>query len=142
MEKLKCAQDLIKTSNSSVSAGFNMFVQGYPRPLHNEYHDHVARSQGYEYAENMAKKGELAFMNIFRCKCEGYPFYYGGFVVCNDCGGKNVNEKWWENKVEKDANEFCCHGLDFINLQESDNYAFGKTFNEAIVDYGKLMISK
>jgi hypothetical protein len=48
--------------------------------------------------------------------------------VCNGCGSKDVDKEWWKIKVEKDGNQFCCHGLDFVNLQESDNYAFGKTY--------------
>ncbi len=142
MEKLKLEQDLIKTHNSSVSAGFNMFIYGYSQPLHTEYYDHYPRYQGYSFAKEMAKKGEIAFTYNFKCKCGGYPFQYGGFWVCNECGGKNVDEYWWKIKVEKDGNEFCCHGLDFINLQKSENYAFGKTFNEAIDNYEKLMSNK
>ena len=49
-------------------------------------------------------------------------------MVCNSCGNKDVDKEWWKIKVEKDGNEYCCHGLDFVNLQESNNYAFGKTF--------------
>jgi len=144
MEKLKYAQDLIKTSNSSVACGFNMFIMGHRKPNFGDgHHDINARLQGYEYAESMAKKGEIAFTHKFRCKCcGGCPFQYGGFWVCNDCGGKNVDNDWWKVKVEKDGNEYCAHGLDFINLQESDNYAFGKTFDEALKEYGKLMTEK
>lgn len=54
--------------------------------------------------------------------------------------GKDVDKEWWKIQVEKDGNEFCCHGLDFVNLQESSNYAFGKTFEEAISNYEKLML--
>ena len=42
-------------------------------------------------------------------------------------------------KVEKDGNEFCCHGLDFEDLQSSNNYAFGKTFSETINNYEDVM---
>lgn len=139
MEKLKTAQYVIKTSNTSVSCGFNMFIFGQDRPLHHEYYDAYERSQGYEYAKEMAKKGELAFTHKFKCSCGDIPFMYGGFWVCNGCGGKNVDKEWWKIKVEKDGNEYCCHGLDFIDLQESDNYAFGKTFHKAIENYGELM---
>jgi hypothetical protein len=51
-----------------------------------------------------------------------------------------MSGRWWKIQVEKDGNEFCCHGLDFINLQESSNYAFGKTFEEAISNYEKVML--
>ena len=38
-------------------------------------------------------------------------------------------------KVLKDGNSFCCIGEHFKNLQESDNYAFGETFEDAIENY-------
>jgi hypothetical protein len=73
MEELKLAQDLIKTSNTSVECGFNMFVFGENPPIHNEYHDHYPRHQGYMFAKEMARKGEIAFTYKFKCKCGGYP---------------------------------------------------------------------
>ncbi|MCK4522047.1 MAG: hypothetical protein KAU20_05720 [Nanoarchaeota archaeon] len=134
-EKLKYAQDLIKTNNPSITCSFNKFILGYDSP-------EPKGMQGYECAKRMAENGEIAFTHKFRCKCGGYPFLYGGFWVCNRCGRKNVDEDWWKIKVEKDGNEFCCHGLDFVDIMESDNYAFGKTFNEAIDNYGELMAEK
>lgn len=38
-------------------------------------------------------------------------------------------------KVMKDGDFFCCIGEGFVNLQESDNYAFGDTFEDAISNY-------
>ena len=38
-------------------------------------------------------------------------------------------------KVMPDGNAFCCVGEGFINLMESENYAFGNTFEEAITNY-------
>ena len=140
MYELKYAQDVIKTHNKSVDCGFNMFVSGDGYPLSSEYHDHVARQLGYDYAKELAEDGKIAFTNKFKCNCGGYPFLFGGFWVCNDCGGKGVDKEWWKIVVEKDGNEFCCHGLDFIDLQSSTNYAFGKTFEIAIENYGKIMI--
>lgn len=136
MEKLKYAQDLIKTANSSIDCGFNMFIHGKPSPLYTDgYNDFYARSQGWSYAKEMAKKGEIAFTHRFKCRCGGYPISYGGFWCCNSCGGKDVDMEWWNIKVEKDGDSFCCHGLDFVNLQESNNYAFGLSFEEAISNY-------
>lgn len=140
MENLKTAQECIKTNNPSVSAGFNMFIYGDSSPLPHKYHDYSPRAQGYEHAKEMAKDGMIAFTHKFKCKCGGFPFLYGGFWVCNSCGGKDVDKEWWKIKVEKDGDQYCCHGLDFINLQESDNYAFGDTFDDSIENYGKLMI--
>jgi len=142
MEKLKYAQDLIKTYNGSVAGGFNMFIGGHKRPRPNDSYDYNQRVQGFDFAEKMAKENGIAFIHSFECgqnKC--YTFQYGGFFVCNSCGGKGVDKDWWTIKVEKDGNAYCCHGLDFINLQESDNVAFGNTFYEAIENYGKVMIT-
>ncbi|KKK56762.1 hypothetical protein LCGC14_3061270 [marine sediment metagenome] len=142
-EKLKTAQDVINTTNSSVMAGFNMFVLGYESPFKSypRYYDLAERSRGYDYAENMARDGKLAFTHRFNCSCGHLPFMYGGFWVCNGCGRSGVDNEWWKIKVEKDGDAYCCHGLDFINLQESDNYEFGKSFKEAINKYGEKMKS-
>lgn len=142
MNNLKTAQDLIKTSNSSIKAGFDMFIYGHhPITFNDGYSDAYERMQGYEFAEKMAKEDGIAFTHVFKCKNGNcHPFQYGGFFVCNDCGGKGVDKEWWKIQVEKDGSEYCCHGLDFVNLQESSNYAFGKTFEEAISNYGELMI--
>jgi hypothetical protein len=146
MEKLKYAQELIKGS-SSVMAGFNTFITGEQEPKAHEYGDKsewYSRLQGFQYAEEMAKENGIAFTKPFKCgkSSSCFPFQYGGFFVCNSCGAKEVNKEWWKIKVEKDGNAFCCHGLDFINLQQSYNYAFGDTFQEAINNYGLLMISE
>jgi len=140
MQELKTAQYLIKTTNTSVDCGFNMFIYGDRPPTFNgEYYDAGARSVGYDKAREMAESNGIAFRHNFGCSCGSHSFIYGGFFVCNGCGKKGCDEKWWEIQVEKDGNQFCCHGLDFVNLQESDNYAFGSTFNEAINNYGNAM---
>jgi hypothetical protein len=143
MEKLKYAKDLIKGS-ASVMAGFNTFISGGQEPRGHEYGDKsewYAILQGFQYAEKMAKEDGIAFVRPFKCgkSSDCFPFKYGGFFVCNSCGDKSVDKDWWKIKVEKDGNAFCCHGLDFLNLQESDNYAFGDTFEQAINNYGIVM---
>lgn len=142
--RLKYAQDLIQVNSKSVAAGFNMFINGYPPITFGDgYSDAYERIQGYEFAEKMAKENGIAFKKVFKCeKTDCHPFLYGGFFVCNSCGMKGVDKKWWIIQVEKDGNEYCCHGLDFINLQESDNYAFGKTFEQAVSNYGAVMMGK
>lgn len=132
MDKLRYAQDLLKTRDATEIAGFNMYILGEDQPSF-EYRS------GYNEAERMSKENSIAFTYKFKCSCGGIPFKYGGFFVCNDCSSKKVNKQWWEIKVEKDGNMFCCHGLDFINLQSSENYAFGKTFYESIIEYEKTM---
>lgn len=137
------AQDLIKTNNRSIIAGFNMFINGHPPLTFSDgYHDAYDRMQGYEFAQNMAKENGIAFTHPFKCERSScFPFQYGGFFVCNSCGVKGVDKDWWNIQVEKDGNEYCCHGLDFANLQESTNYAFGKSFSEAIRNYRNVMIN-
>lgn len=145
MEQLRTAQELIKPTNTNVMAGFNQFIHGTGEPDRSNYGDKsqwYEEQQGYDFAKKMAEEDGIAFTHVFRCGSIGCaPFSYGGFFVCNSCGNKGVDKDWWKIKVEKDGNEFCCHGLDFVNLQESSNYAFGKTFKEAIDNYGKLMLT-
>jgi hypothetical protein len=142
MKNLKYAQDLIKAS-SSVNCGFNSFINGHSQPKRSDYgcvSEWGLITQGYDFARKMAEDNGIAFTHVFKCKQDGcFPFQYGGFFVCNACGNKDVNKEWWKIQVEKDGNEFCCHGLDFENLQESNNYAFGETFEQAIINYGILM---
>jgi hypothetical protein len=142
MEKLKYAQDLIKCS-TSVGCGFNMFINGNDCPTFADYGDKseaYARMQGYDFAKKMAQNGEIAFTHKFKCGCGGYAFQYGGFWVCNKCGNKDVDKDWWKIRVVKDGNQFCCHGLDFEDLQSSDNYSFGETFEKAIANYEQQML--
>lgn len=147
MEKLKYAQDLIKASSAHASCGFNTFISGGNEPKGHEYGDKgewYARLQGYQFAEKMAKEDGIAFTKPFKCgKSDScHPFEYGGYFVCNACGNAGVDKEWWKIKVEKDGNEYCCHGLNFINLQESDNYAFGCTFENSINKYGELFLKQ
>lgn len=142
---MKYAQDLIKANNPQIYAGFNAFLFGWKSPKSSEYGDKsewYAHLQGYQYAEKMAKENGIAFIHPFKCSQSEscFPFQYGGYFVCNTCGHKDVDRDWWEIQVEKDGNAFCCHGVNFVNLQESDNYAFGDTFEESIVNYRKTIL--
>ncbi len=144
MDKIKYAQDLISSHNNNVLAGFNTFINGFQEPKSNEYGDRSEwydKLKGYQFAEKMAKEDGIAFTYPFKCGNSNFchPFESGGFFVCNACVNKGVDKEWWKIKVEKDGNAYCCHGLDFINLQESNNYAFGKTFEEAIKNYEELV---
>lgn len=145
MEKLKTAENYIKSS-PDVMCGFNQFIYGSGEPRRSDYGSSsqwYAEQKGYDYAKKMAKEKGIAFTHIFKCgnseSC--HPFSYGGFFVCNSCGNKGVDKEWWKIKVEKDGNAFCCHGLDFQDLQSSNNYAFGYTFEDAISNYEKVMLS-
>lgn len=46
-----------------------------------------------------------------------------------------------EYQVGMDGNAWYCHGLDFVNLQES-LVAFGETEDEAIIEFFKLYIQQ
>ena len=146
MEKLKYSDELIKSS-SNVMAGFNQFISGMGEPKRGDYGDKsqwYAEQQGYDCAKKMAKEEGIAFTHIFKCskdKSYCHPFSYGGGFVCNSCGRNNLNKDWWKIKVEKDGNSFCCHGLDFQDLQSSNNYSFGDTFEEAISNYESVMLA-
>lgn len=139
MKKLKYAQDLLKTVDEDISGGFNSFVLGERPP---PYPSSASRLYGYNIAKIKSIDEGMAFTNRFKCgksnKC--YPFDYGGNFVCNDCGRNNLAKTWWKIQVEKDGDAYCCHGLDFINQEKSDNFAFGNTFENAIKKYGELML--
>ena len=137
--ELLYAQDVFKRYDTSFGCGFNMKVMGDASPNYSDnYYDLGPRNEGYSYATKMAKEGKIYYKHVFNCNCGARPFKYGGFFVCNSCGGKGVDHPWWPIRVQKDGNQFCCHGLGFEDLQSSENYAFGDTFQEAIDNYEKL----
>ena len=139
VNKLLMAQHLLKPTSGEVCGGFNSRILGetyteacqYPNP---------DRTAGWWKADEMIREGKCFFIERFpHPPCSGYAFPYGGSWVCNSCGSNQLNKPWWTIKVEKDGSAYCCYGLDFVNLQESSNFAFGDTFQEAIANYGKLM---
>lgn len=79
------------------------------------------RFAGWDLANGMVAKGKL-FAALFPYEKQEYP-------------------TWQIAKCFKDGNAWCCVGEGFENLQESDNYAFGDTQDEAIKAYGDLMQS-
>lgn len=137
MNELLFADYFFKYAPGDFLGGFNSRILGeayteacrYPNP------DRVA---GWWKADRMIGEGKCFFVERFpHPPCSGYAFPYGGSWVCNSCGSSNLKEPWWTIKVVKDGNAFCCYGLDFVNLQESSNFAFGDTFQGAIANYGK-----
>ncbi len=144
--KFKYGQDVMnpETTSGNAMAGFNRKVSGwtYLEAFQGADRMNGQVSAGWSLAEKMINKGKLFYVhNFHKLDCEdGFAFQYGGYWVCNACGKKSVDRDWWKIKVYKDGNAWCCIGLDFENLQESDNYAFGDTREEAINDYGALMI--
>ena len=140
MNCLLTAQDLLKPyTPGDVAGGFNARIFGDSYDEACSYPNDRGRAGGWWLADRLIRAGKCFFVQRFpHPSCAGYPFPYGGTWVCNDCGRSNLKQPWWTITVVKDGNAFCCYGLDFVNLQESNNYAFGDTFQAAIDEYGKL----
>ena len=143
--RLLMAQDVLKSGNGSAFAGFNRRVHGetYADAFQydNERQD-AAMVSGYWCADRLINEGRIYYKHNFHQShegCSGYAFQYGGSMVCNTCGRNNLAKSWWNIKVFQDGNAWCCIGEGFTNLQESNNYAFGDTRDEAIKGYGDLM---
>ena len=146
-EIFKTAQYILKQpASSSAMAGFNRRIYGnsYAEAFHylHERQD-SAMCAGWELADKMIAEGRLFYQENFHRKpwaSEGcFGIWYGVGICCNGCGGAGLEREWWKIKVYQDGNAWCCLGTGFEDLQESDNYAFGDTREQAIENYGKLM---
>jgi hypothetical protein len=134
---IKYAHDFFaRHTDGDFLCGFNRRVLGEEMPT---YPSNIATQNGWWKADEMARDGKIFFVHPFHDGCKGYAFLYGGHWVCNTCGHGNLFWDWWAIKVMRDGSAYCCVGAGFINLQESDNYAFGDTREEAIQKYGELM---
>jgi len=142
----KTGQDYIKNPCGSSISGFNCRQGGHSYVDTFRYpHERTdgAKQGGWNLADDMIKEGKIFYLHNFHkshgdCP-NGFAFPYGGTWVCNSCNNERLDRPWWIIKVQKDGNAWCCHGEDFENLQESDNYAFGDTREESIENYGDLM---
>jgi len=148
MSKFLTAQDVLRVpASGSAMAGFNCRVFGESErdtfQYQHEITDHSRRA-GWDLASRMIADGKLFFVyNFHSLSCDGgYAFSYGGTWVCNTCHQSNLAKPWWKIKVQKDGTAWCCVGLDFENLQESDDVAFGESRDEAIKNYGLVMLAK
>ncbi len=146
--KLLSAQDIIPRASSSAACGFNSCIYGdtYREAIVDHYPD-SGRMAGFLKAQELISEGKIYYIHKFRHLslnniCEGWSFSYGGFQVCNECGRKHCDKPWWKIKVMKDGNSFCVVGEGFENLQESDNYAFGDTKEEALQNYQDIFLKK
>jgi hypothetical protein len=147
--KFLTGQDVIANHQQTGMAisGFNRRIQGYSYSEAFQYPNEKTNSElngGWDLADKMIKDGRLFYVHDFHnltCK-NGYAFHYGGSWACNTCNNDHFDKEWWKIKVFKDGDEWCCIGADFENLQESDCYAFGKTREESINNYGNLMLNK
>ena len=147
--KLATAQDVFVDAGGEFAAGFNRCVSGWT--YHECFRYDAERfsrelSGGWQAAEKLIAEGKIYYTHNFHrsyggCP-EGHALQYGGQWACNTCGNIGVDKPWWAIKVFKDGNAWICVGENFDNLQESDNYAFGDTREQAIANYGDLMTEK
>jgi hypothetical protein len=145
--RLLTGQHFYNNASGRFLSGFNRKIYGetYQEAFSTQYErTDIDMVSGWNAAEKLIDKGDIYYVHDFHnLECDkGYAFQYGGFWVCNSCGGKGVDRNWWTIKVYKDGDEWCCVGEDFDNLQCSDNYAFGKTRDEAISNYGNIFVNK
>jgi hypothetical protein len=145
-EQFKTAQDVLTGNGGSAWVGFNRRVYGDSYADAFQYqHERSdgAMQAGWSLADKMIREGRLFYFHNFHFPPHAAKgccaFQYGGTWVCNGCNRDHLDREWWKIKVMKDGNAWCCVGTGFKNLQESDNYAFGDTREQAIENYGRQM---
>lgn len=144
--KIVFCQDVFPQAGGDFSGGFNSRVHnisyeescGYPNRS-------TSRIRGWNEADQMIKTGQLYYQGYFKHLsdgkiCKAKSFSYGG-LNCHTCGKRGVIESWWNIKVMKDGSQWCVIGEGFENLQESDNYAFGATKEEALQNYQNINLA-
>lgn len=143
---LKFSQDFMKQPGGPAGGGFNARILGHSQTetMDNVTWGYGERLAGWRLADDMARAGKLYAVHNFHHshECRGHAFPYGGTFVCNECGRSGLNKDWWTIQCYADGNAWCCVGPDFVNLQESDNYAFGDTYDDAIKAYGDQMVTR
>lgn len=137
--KFVTAQDYFKSCSVDVAMGFNRRVYG------ESFTEAVRQGEagiatGWQIADDAIREGKIYYLHNMHSDGRCCAFPYGGTWVCNGCGNSLLNKPWWIIRVFKDGNAWCCVGEGFENLQESDNYAFGKDREEAINNYRALML--
>ena len=144
---MKTGQDYIKNPCGSSISGFNLRIYGHSYNdafRHQPERSDRDRCGGWDLACRLIDEGKIFYRHNFHKShggCEnGFAFPYGGTWVCNTCDNAHLDKPWWIIKVMKDGNAYCCVGEAFVNLQESECYAFGDTKEEAIKIYGDLMV--
>ena len=146
---LATAQDVFVDAGGMFGAGFNRRVSGW---TYNECFRYDAErfsrelQGGWQSADKLIAEGKIYYIHNFHrshgnCS-EGFALQYGSKWACNTCGNIGVDKPWWAIKVTKDGNAWMCAGEGFSNLQDSENFAFGDTRDQAIVNYGNLMTTK
>jgi len=142
---LKFADQVLKGSGGSAFGGFNSRIMGhdYSQTMSGRTWDIGQTVAGWRLADDMVRAGKLYAVHNFHHshECAGHAFPYGGTFVCNECGKSRLEKEWWTIKCYVDGNAWCCVGPDFEDLQSSDCFAFGDTYDAAIAAYGDLMVS-
>lgn len=88
----------------------------------------------------MIQAGEIYSVHPFpHAACTGAAFAFGGTWACNSCNNDHLDKPWWRVRVMPDGDAWCVVGEGFQNLQESSNYAFGDTRQDALSAYAALM---
>jgi len=146
MSKLTFSEDHLKYPGGDTGGGFNSRILGhsYQEAMANINHGYGDRVAGWRLADEMVRAGKVYAVHNFHAshECTGHAFPYGGTFVCNTCGKSDLNKDWWSIKCYADGNAWCCVGLDFEDLQASDCFAFGDTYDAAIAAYGDLMVAR
>lgn len=137
--KYLSAQEYLEKHNKRVSSssigGMSIRIDGGDYDDLIQHYNAPQMFPYFDYAEQLINKGEIFFIYPFKCDCGHARFQYGGSWACNTCGNCITVPEWWKIRVTKDGDSYCCVGNGFIDLQESSNYAFGDTFQEAIDNY-------
>jgi len=137
----KSAQDILYDNfdvvTSAMLGGFNWRLEGYAeRDFDYRQNDYGT----YRLCDDMINKGQIFYVEPFRCECGSYRYTYGGGWACDSCQNCITTPDWWRIKIQKDGNMFICKGDGFVNLQESDNYTYGVSVDESKENYRKLFI--
>jgi hypothetical protein len=112
---MKLAQDYLSENVSGeCRGGFNarLYGESWSKAVSGAPQGSVwaARNAGWYMADSMIRQGQIFSM----IKIRGAELVFKCFA---------------------DGDKFCCVGEGFINLQESDDYAFGDSFDEAIINF-------
>jgi hypothetical protein len=110
-EKMLMAQDILVDASSRFSGGFNSRLHG--RTLMDTVQGDFTKPEcrGWDKANDMILEGKIFYK------------HWGIDAII---------------KVFKDGKSWCCAGAGFVDLQESDNYAFADTREKAISNFASL----
>jgi len=145
-DKFETAQKICETifdyTTPEMLCGMSIRINGGDYADLRKYSDASSLFQHFDFADRMIKEGRIFYTHVFKCKCGHYRFQYGSAWACNECGNHISTPQWWNIKIQKDGNQYCVVGDGFLNLQESDNYAFGETKDIVLENYRQLFVNR